>query len=199
MQVGWALVAAAAALVLGGLTSFAQGFLPDAVQPLANSVSGWTLLTVLVLWWLPTRAWVTSVLGAACFVLLTVAYALVSTARGSYYSPVLWAAVGVVAGAFVGLAVAWARRRGVPRTAALGLGFLTGILLGDGISGFVRVRDTTGWFYWVAVAAGAVAWVGFSAVRRLSTTRDRRWLAAMTLFTAAVLIGGLELLQALLD
>lgn len=46
---GWALAAAVAALLLGGLTSVAQGVLPDAVRPLANSVSGWTLLTILVL------------------------------------------------------------------------------------------------------------------------------------------------------
>jgi len=37
-----------ASFLLGGLTSYAQGFLPDAAAPFANSASGWTLLTALL-------------------------------------------------------------------------------------------------------------------------------------------------------
>ncbi len=117
-QIGWAGLAAGLALLLGGLTSLGQTVLPDAVQPLANSASGWTLLTMGVLWWLRTYTWVSAALGAVCFVLLNVGYAVVSGARGFSYSPVLWSVVGIVVGPFVGLAVAWARQRGVPRTAA---------------------------------------------------------------------------------
>ena len=47
-QIGWAGLAAGLALLLGALTSLGQSVLPDAVQPLANSASGWTLLTILV-------------------------------------------------------------------------------------------------------------------------------------------------------
>ena len=199
-RAGWAAsVAAAAALLLGGLTSFAQGFLPEPVGPLANSPSGWTLLTVLVLWWLRARTWVMVVLGAVCFVLLVVGYALVSTARGNYYNPLLWSTVGVVAGPFVGWGVAWARQRAVPLRAALGFGFLAGLLLGDGISGYVRVRDTTGWFYWVAMGVGAVAWVVVVALRRLTTQRDRLVLLGMTAVTGAAVVGGLELFSAVLS
>lgn len=197
-QIGWALVAAVAALLLGGLTSYAQGFLPEALQPLANSPSGWTLLTILVLWWLPTRTWVSVVLGAVCFVLLAVGYASVSTARGFFYDPLLWSVVGIVVGPFLGLAVAWARQRSVPLRSALGFGFLAGLLLGDGISGFVRVRDTTGWFYWTAMAVGAIVWVVLVAVRRHSGRRNRLVLVGMTLATAAALVGGLEVLEAVL-
>jgi hypothetical protein len=198
-QIGWVTVAAVAALLLGGLTSLGQTVLPDAIQPLANSASGWTLLTIGVLWWLRTWTAVSAVLGAVCFVLLNVGYAVVSGMRGSYYSPVLWSVVGIVVGPFVGLAVAWARQRQVPRTAALGFGFLAGLLLGDAVSGFVRVRDTTGWFYWTALGVGAVAWVVAVAVRRLSVTRDRLLLVGLTVSTAIALVVGLELFQALLS
>jgi hypothetical protein len=197
-QAGWAVLAATAALLLGGLTSLGQTVLPDAVRPLANSASGWTLLTVLVLWWLRTRTWVSAVLGAVCFVLLNVGYALVSDALGFYYSPVLWSVVGVLVGPFVGLAVAWARQRAVLRPAAVGFGFLAGLLLGDAVSGFVRVRDTTGWIYWTALGVGALVWVALVAVRRLDGTRDRWLLVGMTVATAAALVLGLELLQVVL-
>jgi hypothetical protein len=43
-------VVVAVSLVLGGLTSFAQGVLPDELRPLANSASGWTILTALIVW-----------------------------------------------------------------------------------------------------------------------------------------------------
>jgi uncharacterized protein DUF6518 len=188
-----------AAPVLGGLTSLGQTVLPNAVAPLANSASGWTLLTILVLWWLRTRTWVSMLLGALCFVLLNVGYAVVSDARGFYYSPLLWSVVGVLVGPFVGLAVAWARQREVANRAAVGFGFLAGLLLGDAVSGFVRVRDTTGWFYWTALGVAAVVWVAVAALRRVAGRRDRLLLVAMTVCTAGALVIGLEVLQALLS
>jgi hypothetical protein len=197
-QLGWVAVAAVSALLLGGLTSLGQTVLPESVQPLANSASGWTLLTVLVLWWLRTRTWVSVVLGAVCFVVLNLGYALVSNARGFYYRPVLWSVVGVVVGPFVGLAVAWARGA-AHRAAAVGHGFLAGLLLGDAVSGFVRVRETTGWFYWTAVGVAAVVWVAVVAARRFRTARDRLVLVGMTVLAAVGVIVGLELFQALLS
>ena len=198
-QVGWAVVAAVAALLLGGLTSLGQTVLPDAAAPLANSASGWTLLTILLLWWLRTRTWVSMVLGAVCFVLLNVGYAVVSDVRGFLYSPLLWSVVGILVGPFVGLAVDWARQRVVLRRAAVGYGFLSGLLLGDAVSGFYRVRDTTGWFYWTALGAATVLWLAVVAVRRLTGRRDRLVLVAMTVCTAAALVIGLEVLQAVLS
>jgi Family of unknown function (DUF6518) len=102
MQVGLVGVTAVTALLLGGLTSLGQTVLPYAVRPLANSASGWTLLTILVLWWMPTRTWVGLVLGVVCFVLLNVGYAVVSGALGVHYNPLLWSAVGIVVGPLVG-------------------------------------------------------------------------------------------------
>ena len=209
-EAGLAAGAALLAVVLGGLTSYTQGLLPDALQPLANSPSGWTFLVILVLWWLPTRTWVTVLLGPVAFVLLTVGYALVSTARGFYYNPLLWSAIGVLVGPFLGLAVAWARSpaprpadgaAGLSRWTArapLGFGFLGGLLAGDAVSGFIRVRETTGWFYWTAMGAGALVWLGVAAVRRFVRSRDRLWLIGAAAVTGAAVVGGLELLEVLI-
>ncbi len=198
-QIGWAVLVAVGALVLGGLTSLGQAVLPDDVAPLANSASGWTLLTILLLWWLRTATWLRMLLGAAGFVLLNVGYALVSDARGFFDNPLLWSVVGILVGPFVGLAVAWARQREVRERAAVGFGFLAGLLLGDAVSGFVRVRDTTGWFYWTALGVAAVVWVAVAAVRRFSGTRDRLLLVGLTVCTAAALVVGLQQFQALLS
>lgn len=56
-------VAAAASLALGALTFVAQGALPDAVAPFANSASGWTVLTALLVFWSRARPGVAALLG----------------------------------------------------------------------------------------------------------------------------------------
>ncbi len=116
-------------LVLGVATSFAQGLLPDGLRPLANSASGWTSADR------PDRVGDTSppavdgaLFGVLSFVALVVGYALASNAGGSFFSPVLWSLVGVVAGPVVGVAASWLHARGWRR--ALGAGVLAGVGLG---------------------------------------------------------------------
>ena len=96
----------AASFLLGGLTSFAQGFLPDAAAPFANSASGWTLLTALLVAWAArdarTRTWHAAVLGAASFVLLTLGYTVAADLRGFFYDPTLFGEEGHVGGPRVG-------------------------------------------------------------------------------------------------
>lgn len=169
------IVALVGSFLLGGATSFAQTYLPDDLRPFANSVSGWTILTVLLLWSLPVGPVTSAVLGAASFVLLTVGYAVVSSARGFYYDPTLWSMVGLVAGPFVGGAV-WLAKQPRPLLAAAGAGFIGGILIGDAVHGYVTVRDTTGSFYWVALAAGTILWLAWFGIRRI---RGVRWVALM--------------------
>ena len=90
--------------LLGGLTSYAQGFLPSALSSFANSASGWTVLTALLVYAARLRTAPSAVLGAASFVLLVLGYTAAAHLRGYVYDPVLFSLVGVVAGPFVGVA-----------------------------------------------------------------------------------------------
>jgi hypothetical protein len=139
-----------AGFVLGGLTSFLQSVLPFGLVSFANSASGWTLPTAILVRLARRSTWVSALLGAGCFVLLTVGYAVVSNARGFYFSPVFWSVVGVVVGPAVGAAAAWLRR-GRWRL-ALGSGLLAGIGIGEGSYGLTAVSGTTSPLYWSAMA-----------------------------------------------
>lgn len=72
-------------------------------------------------------------------------------------------------------------------------------MLGDGISGFARVRDATGWFYWVAMGVGALVWVLVVVVRRLTARQERVLQLAMTAVAAAAVVIGLQLLELVLS
>jgi len=150
-------------LILGALTSYGQTVLPVALAPLANSSSGWTLALAALVWAarLPTAP--AAVTGAAGFALLTVGYAVASTARGFFYDPTFFILVGLVAGAVVGTAAAWLRTRGM--RAAVGTAVLAGILAGEAVYGLTVVADTTSPVTWMLFAALAVALVVTTLVR----------------------------------
>ena len=101
-----------ASALLGGATSFAQTFLPDALRPFANSASGWTLLTALVVGLCRARTLASAVLGAASFALLVLGYQYVSGLRGFPTDETLFLIVGLVVGPFVGVAASWLTRGG---------------------------------------------------------------------------------------
>lgn len=165
-------VVLAASVVLGGLTSYAQGFLPDAAAPFANSASGWTLLTALLVAWAArdarTRTWHAAVLGAASFVLLTLGYTVAADLRGYFYDPTLFGVVGLVVGPFVGVAAAWLWRAGV--RAALGTAVLAGIGLGESVYGLTTVVETTGATYWVVIGLASLVLLSAVLARRLRGT-----------------------------
>ena len=141
--------------VLGALTSYAQGFLPDAVASLANSASGWTLLTVLLLFWSRLPAPPAAALGAVSFVLLVLGYTAATELRGYTYDPLLFSVVGVAAGPFVGVATAWLRATAV--RASLGTALLAGIGLGEAVYGLTIVGETTDPTYWVVIGLVGIA------------------------------------------
>lgn len=157
----------AASFLLGGLTSYAQGFLPDAAASFANSASGWTLLTVLLVAWAArdprTRTWHAAVLGAASFVLLVLGYTVAADVRGYVYDPTMFGVVGLIVGPFVGIGAAWLHATGV--RAALGTALLAGIGLGESVYGLTTVVETTGAGYWVAI--GLVSLVLLAAMLAL--------------------------------
>lgn len=155
---------AVVSLLLGAATSFAQGLLPDPLRPLANSASGWTLLTVLVVQLARPRPVPAAVLGAVSFVALVLGYAIAADLRGLYYSPVLFGVIGIVVGPFVGVATSWLRETGW--RAALGAGALAGVALGECVYGLVVVVDTTGWFYWTLIGVAGVVLLVVTLLRR---------------------------------
>lgn len=176
------LVLAASAL-LGGATSFAQTFLPDALRPFANSASGWTLLTALVVAACRARTVPSAVLGAGSFAALVLGYQAVSGLRGFPTDETLFLVIGLIVGPFVGGAASWLRRD--RWRAAIGCGALSGIALGEGAYGLIVVSGTTGWSYWIAISLAGLALLVHTAVRRLRTTRVRVVAVGLTVLVGA--------------
>lgn len=177
------LAVAATSVMIGGVTSFAQGFLPEVMASAANSVSGWTLPTALMVWLTARHAAFAAVLGPTSFVGLVLGYTIASDLRGLFYSPVLWGAVALLAGPIVGIAACWLRQTGW--RAALGAGVLGGVLIGESCYGLTVVAATTHWFYWVAVALIGLALLAVVLVRRVSRFRDVAAGIATTMCAAA--------------
>ena len=151
------LLVIAVGFVLGGLTPLGQAALPDSLAPLANSVGGWLIPTAALVLVIARGTIEAAVEGALAFVALTMGYAVVSTARGDYFDPSVWAFIGVLAGPVIGLAALGVRRRGV--TAAFGAAVLGGILVGEGAYGLTIVAETTGPLWWlieIVVGIGVV-------------------------------------------
>lgn len=160
-----AAVVAVLSFVLGGVTFFAQGFLPDAVVSFANSASGWTLLTALLVYGSGFRPAAAAILGAVSFVLLVLGYAAAAGLEGLYYNPLLFSVIGVVAGPVVGVATSCLRDHGF--RAAAGTAVLVGIGLGDGLFGLTVVHETTEPGYWWAIVAIAAALLAAMLTRRI--------------------------------
>jgi hypothetical protein len=190
---GKVLLLAGAALLLGGLTSFAQGALPDALRPLANSASGWTIPTALLVWALRERAGVSAAFGALAFELLVLGYVLVSQLRGIPDSEVVFLAIGLVGGPVVGAAAAWLHERGW--RPAVGAGVLAGVMLGDAAWGLGVVLASTGWIYWTVVGALGLALLVAVALGRGLRRRDLLLAAGTTLATAAAFLAVYTLLS----
>lgn len=182
-----------ASLLLGGLTSWAQGVLPDALASVANSPSGWTLLTaLLVAAARPTLPW-GAALGGASFVSLVLGYTIASDLRGLFYSPLLWCVVGVLAGPFVGGAAA-AVVRSHNLQAALGAGALAGVFFADGIYGRTVIGSSTNSIYWnFCLVAGAALTV--VTALRLRTAHAALVVIASTAASTGVLTLGYALLN----
>lgn len=182
-----ALAVVGASLLLGGLTSWAQGVLPDALESFANSPSGWTALTALLV--AATRPSLTrgAMLGVASFVALVLGYTVASELRGLAYDPVFWSVVGIIAGPFVGIAAAAVVGPHATR-AALGAGALAGVLIADGIYGLTEVHSSTSPVYWTLCLVAGAALIAVTATRLRTSAA-----AAGAVASAAVATGVLSL------
>ena len=146
-----ALAVAAASLALGGLTSWGQTLLPDALMSFANSAGGWTILTFGVILLSRVRPPIAAALGIVSFVLLIEGYRIVSGCRGYYYAEPFqdtFTIVGVLAGPVVGVSAALVRS-GPAGWKPVAAAPVAAVLLGEGVYGLTVVAATTSPVYWI--------------------------------------------------
>jgi hypothetical protein len=160
---------AALALVLGGLTAYAQQWLPAELGSLANSSGSWVLIAFLVAL-LANRPVLAAVSGGLALFMLLAGYVIAANLRGHESSTqllVFWGTAAVLVGPFVGLAAQWARSGG-PGRVACGAGLVGGLLIGEAIYGLVVIADTTyPPYWWGQLAVGLLVLGGIVSARRL--------------------------------
>lgn len=155
------------AVVVGGLTSPAQQYLPDALRPLANAAGPWFIAIFVAVRLGRSPLLLSILLGIAGFVLLNAAYGIVSELRGYPYSVVnKWTIIAIPAGIVVGCAVTLLESRRKPLV-ALGAAPLAIVLAAEGIYGLTIVLATTGPVVWVLELIAALAWIAWVWSRRL--------------------------------
>ncbi len=152
-------------LLLGGLTSVAQGVLPDSIRPFANSPSGWALLTVVMIAIRRPPLLPALFLGAFSFMGLVMGYTIVSELRGLTYHPLLWAAVALIAGPAIGWSTSATFDARLP-FAVTGSSLIAGVAITDAIYGLTAVADTTSPAYWVIAGTAGVVFLGCAGLRR---------------------------------
>ena len=159
-------------VVIGGLTSPAQQYLPDALRSLANAAGPWFIVVFVAVRLGRSPLVLSIVLGIAGFLLLNISYGVVSELRGFPYSVLnIWSIIAIPAGIVVGCAVTWldSERKLV---VALGAAAPAIVLLAEGIYGLTVVLATTGPVVWILELVGGVAWITWASARWLRPRLD---------------------------
>jgi len=159
-QHAWMLVPPAT-LALGALTSFGQTYRPDAIAPLFNSATSWSVVAFVAAFAARRPSWA-ALLGATSFAMLLVGYYATSALRGypvGLATTTMWIAATIAVGPVLGVAAAWFRaaprtpRDPRPRLAVLPLG---AIAMGEAIYGvLVNSATTPVAYWWTQLALGA--------------------------------------------
>lgn len=182
-------IALAGALLIGFLTSFAQGWLPAPISSLANSSGSWSLAAFLLAL-LGRRMWVSVGIGVLALVAMVLGYDLASTLRGFGVSPfytLFWGAAAVTVGPLLGWSAHMLRHRN--RWAPVGVGFMAGILVGDGANGLLTVLETTSPVYWTLSILGGLALLVWACARRFPRARPVLTAVATTVLVAGLICG----------
>jgi hypothetical protein len=169
------LVVLIGSLVLGGLTSYGQTYLPEQLRSFSNSSGGWTILAFALVWVSRARIVLAAVLGVVSFEMLVEGYRIVSDWRGFYFAAPfssVWSLVGLAAGPVLGIAASLTRY-GSALWRALALTVPAAVLAGEGAWALRNVSATTSPVYWIGQIALAAVLVGLG-VAGLSTTPSRR-------------------------
>jgi hypothetical protein len=178
-------------LSLGILTAYAQEWLPQELGSLANSTGSWALVAFLLALVLAVGARSAALIGSLALLTLLVGYVVGADARG--YSSgsaliVFWGAAALLAGPVVGICGFWANSGRALRP-AVGVGTMSGVLIGEGIYGLTLIADSTyAQYWWGETVTGVLlaAWVVSRGPDRLQTAVVA--IAVGTLTAAAFLI-----------
>ncbi|MCU1481466.1 MAG: hypothetical protein JWQ19_2252 [Subtercola sp.] len=161
---------AAAALVIGGLTSWGQYLLPEALRSFSNSAGAWTMFAFLLVWLGRSRPLYAAVLGIVVFEGLNEGYGIVSGWRGAFYSDPfanIWTILALLVGPVIGICASLTRHD-LPARRVIWVTPLCVVLLGEGIYGLIALHTETSPVYWslqIALSIGffaAAAWRGKS-------------------------------------
>jgi hypothetical protein len=158
-------VAIVAGLAVGAVTAYGQGWLSSSAASLSNSAGPWSVAAFLVARY---NRRVPTAVGAAILTLACceLGYALATEVRGGSNSSstvVFWLAAALLAGPPLGIAGSWSTTHDLRR--CVGFAAIGGVLVGEGLYGWLTLADTTDWRYWaVELVAGVVAIVAVAAV-----------------------------------
>lgn len=151
---------AVVSFLLGVLSSYARTGLGALLSPLDSSVTGWTVVSVALIWSVRARPAAAAGLGIGSYLLLTVGYALTSIVRGEGYDPTLFGVVGIVLGPVTGLAACWLRER--DERGGLATAVLSGLAVGDALAGFTGETGSGAPLYQLislALGLGLLTWM----------------------------------------
>ena len=154
-------------VVIGGLTSPAQQYLPDTLRSLANAAGPWFVVVMVAVLLGRGPLLLSILLGILGFTLLNASYGLVTELRGFPWSFAnKWAIIAIPAGIVVGVASTWLRSRRRALVFA-GAAVPAVVLVAEGIYGLVTIADTTGPVVWILELVGAAAWLAWVGARQL--------------------------------
>lgn len=178
-------VAVGVGLLVGFLTSFGQGLLPEVLSPLANSAGSWSLVALLLASLSPRRGFAVAI-GVLSLLAMVAGYDLASLLRGfgvSLGGSLFWVTAAVVVGPFLGLGSHALRVRN--RLAPVAVGAMSGVLVGEGAYGLTVIAATTPAGYWTASIVVGVAFLAWAVVRRFPRLLPALAAAGITTLVAA--------------
>jgi hypothetical protein len=180
---------ASVSFFLGVLTAYAQGWLPEQIGSLANSSGSWALVAFLLAMLAITPV-AGSVAGALSLVALLGGYVVGAGLRDFPSSTsliVFWGVAALLVGPLLGLGGYWVKDRPGP-LAAIGVGAMSGVLIGEGAYGLAFIADTTYPPYWWGSIGVGLTLLLVVAVQRLTGLRDRVLAAGMCAGSAVAFV-----------
>jgi hypothetical protein len=139
------LIAGVSGLGAGLVARLLFEVLPDTWGTLANTSAVWGLVPFFVAFGIRSRGWLAVAIGILSLATMVATWTLLSPLPVTAREVVMWAAVGIVAGAVCGMSGSLARHhRALPRHSALAL--MGGIVTGEAVYGIVLIGGPQWWF-----------------------------------------------------